>query len=41
MGTVYTARYRPGEGSVTYWPGEAWEQSFENFTPDTRTVTLG
>ena len=32
MGTVYTARYRPGE---------AWEQSFENFTPGTRTVTLG
>lgn len=42
MGTVYTARYRPGAGRVTYyWPGEAWEQSFVNFTPDTRTVTLG
>jgi predicted choloylglycine hydrolase len=42
LGTVYTARYRPGEGTVTYyWPGEAWEQSFDCFTPDTRTVTLG
>jgi predicted choloylglycine hydrolase len=42
MGTVYTARYRPGEGRVTYyWPGTTWEQPFEKFTPDTRTVTLG
>jgi predicted choloylglycine hydrolase len=43
LGTVYTARYRPGEGRVAYyWPeGEPWEQSFENFVPGSRTVTLG
>lgn len=43
LGTVYTARYRPGEGRVSYyWPGgEIWEQSFENFVPGTRSVTLG
>ena len=42
LGTVYTARYRPGEGRVTYyWPGDAWEQSFADFVPGTRTVTLG
>jgi predicted choloylglycine hydrolase len=43
MGTVYTARYRPAEGRVTYhWPGgETWEQSFSHFAPASRTVTLG
>jgi predicted choloylglycine hydrolase len=42
LGTVYTARYQPGDGRVTYyWPDQSWEQSFEEFTPGTRTVTLG
>ncbi|MGW1817284.1 C45 family autoproteolytic acyltransferase/hydrolase [Streptomyces sp. NPDC002125] len=42
LGTVYTAAYRPAEGRVTYiWPGERWEQSFEDFTPGSRTVTIG
>jgi hypothetical protein len=42
LGTVYTARYRPGDGRVTYyWPDQSWEQSFGEFTPGTRTVTLG
>ena len=42
LGTVYTARYRPGDGRVTYyWPDESWEQSFDEFAPGTRTVTLG
>jgi hypothetical protein len=42
LGTVYTARYRPGNGRVTYyWPDESWEQSFDQFAPGTRTVTLG
>ncbi|MFE0449716.1 C45 family autoproteolytic acyltransferase/hydrolase [Streptomyces sp. NPDC058914] len=42
LGTVYTAHYRPSEGRVThYWPGESWEQSFDDFTPGTRAVTLG
>lgn len=40
--TLYTARYRPVEGRVTYyWPGESWQQSFADFTPGSRTVTLG
>ncbi|MFD7185141.1 C45 family autoproteolytic acyltransferase/hydrolase [Streptomyces sp. NPDC056637] len=40
--TLYTARYRPVEGRVTYyWPGESWQQSFGDFTPGSRTVTLG
>ncbi|MGW4021622.1 hypothetical protein [Streptomyces sp. NPDC005009] len=42
LGTVYTARYRPAEGRVTYhWPGETWEQSFTDFAPGSRTVALG
>ncbi|MEV5710788.1 C45 family peptidase [Actinoallomurus sp. NPDC052274] len=42
QGTVYTAHYRPAEGRVTYhWPGASWEQSFDDFTPGRRTVTLG
>ncbi|MEY9835198.1 C45 family autoproteolytic acyltransferase/hydolase [Streptacidiphilus sp. EB103A] len=42
LGTVYTADYRPSEGRVTYhWPEESWEQSFDAFTPGSRTVTLG
>ncbi|MFJ6122860.1 C45 family autoproteolytic acyltransferase/hydolase [Streptomyces sp. NPDC092129] len=40
--TLYTARYRPGEDRVTYyWPGESWQQSFGDFAPGSRTVTLG
>ncbi|MEV6262643.1 C45 family peptidase [Streptomyces sp. NPDC051784] len=42
LGTLYTARYQPAEGRVTYyWPGEHWEQSFDAFTTDSRTVTIG
>ncbi|MGW3046133.1 C45 family autoproteolytic acyltransferase/hydrolase [Kitasatospora sp. NPDC001159] len=41
-GTLYTACYRPVEGRVTYyWPGESWQQSFGDFAPGSRTVTLG
>jgi predicted choloylglycine hydrolase len=41
-GTLYTARYRPGEGRVTYyWPGESWQQSFAGFAPGSRTVPVG
>ncbi len=40
-GTLYTARYRPVEGRVTYyWPGESWQQSFGDFVPGSRTVAL-
>ncbi len=42
LGTLYTARYRPSEGRVTYyWPGESWEHSFARFTPGSRTVAFG
>lgn len=42
LGTVYTAACRPAEGRVTcIWPGERWEQSFQGFTPGSRTVTIG
>ncbi|NUP37138.1 MAG: acyl-coenzyme A--6-aminopenicillanic acid acyl-transferase [Streptomyces sp.] len=41
-GTLYTACYQPVEGRVTYyWPGESWQQSFADFVPGSRTVTLG
>ncbi|KOT52252.1 MULTISPECIES: C45 family autoproteolytic acyltransferase/hydolase [Streptomyces] len=41
LGTLYTARYRPVEGRVTYyWPGESWQQSFGDFVPGSRTVAL-
>ncbi|MEU9190086.1 C45 family peptidase [Streptomyces sp. NPDC048484] len=40
--TLYTARYRPVEGRVTYyWPGESWQQSFGDFAPGFRTVHWG
>ncbi|WP_432521030.1 C45 family autoproteolytic acyltransferase/hydolase [Kineococcus sp. SYSU DK006] len=40
--TLYTAHYRSVEGRVTYyWPGESWQQSFGDFTPGSRAVTLG
>lgn len=40
--TLYTAHYQPAEGRVTYyWPAESWQQSFDHFTPGSRTVTLG
>jgi predicted choloylglycine hydrolase len=42
LGTLYTADYRPAEGRVVHhWPGERWEQSFDRFTPGSRTVVLG
>ncbi|MFE2276811.1 C45 family autoproteolytic acyltransferase/hydrolase [Streptomyces sp. NPDC059454] len=42
LGTVYTAHYRPTEGRVTYhWPDESWEQSFTDFTPGSRDISLG
>ncbi|ARQ70301.1 C45 family peptidase [Streptomyces marincola] len=41
-GTAYTAAYRPADGLVTYhWPGEEpWRQSFADFRPGTREVTV-
>ncbi|MFF4397297.1 C45 family autoproteolytic acyltransferase/hydolase [Streptomyces sp. NPDC001480] len=41
-GTVYTAHYRPSKGRVTYyWPGESWEQRFDDFAPGSRTMIIG
>jgi predicted choloylglycine hydrolase len=41
FGTLYTAVYHPAEGRAEYrWPGYAWEQSFERFSPESRTVRL-
>jgi predicted choloylglycine hydrolase len=32
--TVYTALYRPAEGTVDFiWPGKTWRQSFRHFEP--------
>ena len=41
MGTIYTAAYHPVDGRVEYrWPGYAWEQSIDRFTPGSRTIRL-
>ena len=41
FGTIYTAAYEPADGRVRYrWPDLTWEQSFERFSPGTRTVRL-
>ncbi len=41
FGTLYTAEYRPAEGSVVYrWPGVAWRQTFDAFEEGTREVLL-
>jgi predicted choloylglycine hydrolase len=42
FGTLYTAVYRPAEGSVEYrWPGSAWRLSFADFPEEGRLVNLG
>jgi hypothetical protein len=39
--TLYTAVYRPGEGSVEYrWPGSSWRQSFAEFREGTHEVAV-
>ncbi len=39
FGTLYTAVYRPAQGSVTFrWPDEDWGFSFGDFTEGTRRV---
>jgi predicted choloylglycine hydrolase len=41
FGTLYTAVYRPGAGSVEYrWPGTCWSQAFGAFDAGRRTVRL-
>ncbi|MBN9263304.1 MAG: hypothetical protein J0I75_01845, partial [Hyphomicrobium sp.] len=40
--TVYTAVYRPAEGTVDYlWPGKRLRQSFDLFAPGTYTHDYG
>jgi hypothetical protein len=40
FGTVYTALYRPGQGSMAlHWRGQpAWHKSIKAFFEDRRTV---
>ncbi|MEO6859897.1 MAG: C45 family peptidase [Solirubrobacteraceae bacterium] len=39
FGTLYTAVYRPGAGTVEYrWPGAVWRHSFETFREETFVV---
>ena len=39
FGTLYTAAYRPGEGTVDYlWPRVSWRQSFSDFEEGVRVV---
>lgn len=41
-GTLYTAVYRPTDGSVEYlWPEDRWEQSFARFEEGERAVSVG
>jgi predicted choloylglycine hydrolase len=41
FGTLYTAAYRPADGSVEYrWPGTSWRQSLDRFEEGTRRVSL-
>jgi len=40
--TLYTALYRPAEGSVDYlWPGKRWRQSIDRFEPGEYTHDFG
>jgi predicted choloylglycine hydrolase len=41
FGTLYTAAYRPADGSVEYrWPSERWRQSLDRFEEGSRAVRL-
>jgi predicted choloylglycine hydrolase len=42
FGTLYTAEYRPAEGTVTYhWPGRTWQHSLDRLGPRSVEVRLG
>jgi predicted choloylglycine hydrolase len=42
FGTLYTAEYRPAEGTVSYhWPERTWNLSLDNLRPGTAQVRLG
>ena len=42
FGTLYTAVYRPAQGTVEYrWPGSSWRHSIDGFTTGQHEVVLG
>jgi predicted choloylglycine hydrolase len=42
FGTLYTAEYRPAEGTATYhWPDRTWEQSLDRLGPRCAEIRLG
>jgi hypothetical protein len=42
FGTLYTAEYRPGEGSAIYhWPERTWEHSIDSVAEETVHLLLG
>jgi predicted choloylglycine hydrolase len=42
FGTLYTAEYRPGEGSAIYhWPERTWEHSIDGVAEETVHLLLG
>lgn len=42
FGTLYTAEYRPAQGTVRYhWPGHTWEQSLDKLGSRTISIRLG
>jgi predicted choloylglycine hydrolase len=42
FGTLYTAEYRPADGTVSYhWPGRTWDQSLDDLRPGTIQIQLG
>ena len=42
FGTLYTAEYRPAEGTARYhWPERTWSQSLEKLEPGTIKIHLG
>ena len=41
FGTLYTAEYRPAEGTVRYhWPDQTWEHSLDKIGPQNTQVHL-
>src|SRR5580698_2239540 len=42
FGTLYTAEYRPAEGTASYhWPESVWTHSLDDLRPGTIQVRLG
>ena len=42
FGTLYTAEYRPAEGTARYhWPHHTWEHSLDHLEPASIQIRLG